>query len=55
MAKLSDVEITEQLKALPGLTHTGRELIGQNFPQPQAKKSPTGTSTEGSADRKSVV
>jgi hypothetical protein len=35
------------LKALPGLTQTGSETTGANRPQPQAKKSPTGHSTDG--------
>src|SRR4029077_5814024 len=36
-----------ELKALPGLTHTAREEIRAYLPQPRAKKSPSGTSTEG--------
>ena len=36
------------LNALPGLTQTGSEETLAYFPQPMAKKSPTGTSTEGS-------
>ena len=39
---------TEQLKALPGFTVTGIEFMGAYTPQPIPKKSPTGTSTEGS-------
>jgi len=37
-----------ELKALPGLTVTGIELICAYLPQPLAKKSPIGTSTDGS-------
>ncbi len=37
-----------ELKALPGFTHTARDWIGEYLPHPIAKKSPTGTSTEGS-------
>src|SRR5580692_2543680 len=37
-----------ELNALPGFTQTAREEIGEYLPQPIAKKSPTGTSTEGS-------
>src|SRR5437867_7337346 len=33
---------------MPGLTQTASEEIGAYFAQPIAKKSPTGTSTEGS-------
>src|SRR5580658_1696890 len=38
-----------ELKALPGFTQTASEEMGAYLPQPIAKKSPTGTSTEGSA------
>src|SRR5215469_5486056 len=37
-----------ELKALPGLTQIGSENRGAYLLHPMAKKSPTGTSTEGS-------
>src|ERR1017187_7897824 len=44
-----------ELKALPGLTQTGSELIWQNFPQPHAKKSPSGHSTDGSVSSSQYI
>src|ERR1700733_1107244 len=37
-----------ELKELPGLTQMASDEMGAYLPQPMAKKSPTGTSTEGS-------
>src|SRR4029077_7056871 len=37
-----------ELKALPGFTHTASDEMRAYLPQPMAKKSPSGTSTDGS-------
>src|SRR4051794_26636809 len=37
-----------ELNALPGFTHTASDVSCEYFPQPIAKKSPSGTSTDGS-------